>query len=198
MDLNPQIPDWTAAEGPYELADYAIANKANVLLLLNAWLDSGKELDEPNDWHTLNYWAARTRPLWTDGKGDASSDEEDHEPDPETAESGDETIVVICNRSGEENGALRPQLSFLVLMNSLRPNVCRNIRHIQHATRFRTPKIVGHDGKEGGGCKNMEYPCIILPSVYYTSEVILGTRHNHLSCFLSLLLDEILEDSRRQ
>lgn len=106
MDLNPQIPEWTSAEGPYELADYAISNKANVLLLLNSWLDSGKELDEPNDWHTLNYWAVRTRPLWTDGKGDASSDEEDHKPDSETTDSGDETIVVICNRSGEENGTI--------------------------------------------------------------------------------------------
>jgi len=104
MDLNPQIPDWTSSEGPYELADYAISNKANVLILLNAWLDSEQELHEPNDWHTLNYWAARTRPLWTDGKDDLDSDEEDHKSDLETTASGDETIVVICNRSGEENG----------------------------------------------------------------------------------------------
>jgi len=100
MDLNPQM----SSEGPYELADYAISNKANVLVLLNAWLDSEQEPHEPNDWHTLNYWAARTRPLWTDGKGDLGSDEEDHKSDLETAASGDETIVVICNRSGEENG----------------------------------------------------------------------------------------------
>lgn len=117
MDLNPQIPDWTSAEGPYELADYAISNKANVLLLLNAWLDSGEELDEPHDWHTLNYWAARTRPLWTDGKGDASSDEEDRKPDSETTETGDETIVVICNRAGEENGTHRPQLSLSTFLS---------------------------------------------------------------------------------
>ena len=43
MDLDPQIPVWMSPEGPYELADYVISNEANVLLLLNAWLDPEEE-----------------------------------------------------------------------------------------------------------------------------------------------------------
>ena len=96
MDLNPQTPDWTSAEGPYEVADYCIAKKTNLLILLNAWLDSGEETEEEKDWHTLNYWAARTTPLWTEK---ASI----HSKIGDTSE-GHETIVVVCNRVGDENG----------------------------------------------------------------------------------------------
>ncbi|KDR82967.1 hypothetical protein GALMADRAFT_151975 [Galerina marginata CBS 339.88] len=102
MDLNPQIEEWTSAKGPYEIADYCISKKANVLVLLNAWLDSGAETDEDYDWQTLNYWAARTRPLWTDGKDQPDSPIEDEKHD--ATQQGDETIVIVCNRSGEENG----------------------------------------------------------------------------------------------
>lgn len=101
MDLNPQIEEWTSATGPYELADYAKFKNANVLVLLNAWLDSKQEVDESSDWQTLNYWAARTRPLWTDGKGDQV---DVPETDPE--KQGPETVVVVCNRSGGESGMI--------------------------------------------------------------------------------------------
>lgn len=97
MDLNPQTPQWTSAAGPYELADYCIAKKSNLLILLNAWLDSGDEPDEEKDWGTLNYWAARTSPLWSDRvlhKDTKASD----------SDQGHETIVIVCNRSGDENG----------------------------------------------------------------------------------------------
>ncbi|KAF9485760.1 carbon-nitrogen hydrolase [Pholiota conissans] len=91
MDLNPQTPDWTSASGPYEIADYCIAQKSNVLLLLNAWLDSNEEPEDEEDWHTLNYWAARTRPLWAENPKDDPSN-------------GHETIVIVSNRTGDENG----------------------------------------------------------------------------------------------
>ena len=108
MDLNPQIPEWRLAEGPYEIADYCISKKANLLILLNAWLDSGKETEEVNDWSTLNYWAARLRPLWTDGSEGSASEDDTSEDQPDSKadseQRGDETVVVICNRSGEENG----------------------------------------------------------------------------------------------
>ncbi|OBZ71514.1 Protein N-terminal amidase [Grifola frondosa] len=55
---------WDIDEGPYEVADYCIAKKTNLLILLNAWLDSGAEPEKNTDWQTLNYWAARLRPLW--------------------------------------------------------------------------------------------------------------------------------------
>ena len=98
MDLNPQIENWTWAEGPYELADYCLAKKTNVLVLLNAWLyseqdtedNSDKDPDDTYAWTTLNYWAQRLRPLWAKSTSNTLGEEE--------------TIVVVCNRSGEEGG----------------------------------------------------------------------------------------------
>lgn len=78
-----------------------------MLILLNAWLDSGvqlykanepddvklesEEMSDNTDWNTVNFWAARLRPLWT-------QDEEHSKPVEKT------TAVVICNRTGEEKG----------------------------------------------------------------------------------------------
>lgn len=119
MDLNPQIGDWTLSHGPYEMADYCLSDNANVLVLLNAWLDSGKNSEEASDWSTLNYWAARLQPLWIDGTKNGEvhgSKSESDGPSPSSISSptpdgvgksdpkGKETIVVICNRCGEENG----------------------------------------------------------------------------------------------
>lgn len=113
MDLNPQTPDWTSAEGPYELADYCIAKKTNVLLLLNAWLDSKEETEEEKDWQTLNYWAARMTPLWTDKVSIHSKMSQNNDPG-----EGQETIVVVCNRVGDENGKSgRPFLDFRALLS---------------------------------------------------------------------------------
>ena len=103
MDLNPQIPDWSLLNGPYEIADHCISTKSNLLILLNAWLDSQKELDETHDWSTLKYWAARTRPLWSNSdssEDDCNQNESNSSEDPPT----DETLVLICNRTGHENG----------------------------------------------------------------------------------------------
>ena len=62
MDLNPHPPNnWTSIEGPYELSDYCLSKLTNVLILLDAWLDSGNEQD---DKHALRCWSARLRPLW--------------------------------------------------------------------------------------------------------------------------------------
>lgn len=113
MDLNPQIDDWTRHDGPYELASHCLANKANVLVLLNAWLDSGNDLEESSDWSTLNYWAARLQPLWAGDEEDRSDDHDSESEEAptstangvdESGSKGKETIVVVCNRSGEENG----------------------------------------------------------------------------------------------
>ncbi|TFK33047.1 carbon-nitrogen hydrolase [Crucibulum laeve] len=107
MDLNPHPPAlWTLVEGPYEIADYCICKKTNVLVLLNAWLDSGKETDEEHDWSVLNYWAARLRPLWN-SESESDTDSADVENIAEDLAvshvPGEETIVVICNRTGSEN-----------------------------------------------------------------------------------------------
>ncbi|KAJ3771291.1 carbon-nitrogen hydrolase [Lentinula raphanica] len=103
-DLNPVKPEtWTLEDGPYEIADYALTQNADMLVLLNAWLDSGKEEDEDIDWHTLNYWAARLRPLWIDGDAISAPDENTQEED-SGAINGKEMIVVVCNRTGEERG----------------------------------------------------------------------------------------------
>ncbi|KAI0917388.1 hypothetical protein AcW1_007414 [Taiwanofungus camphoratus] len=97
MDLNVQPPaEWTLDEGPYEMADYCIAKKTNTLIMLNAWLDSGVDGNEDRDWQTLNYWAARLRPLWAKATGVSMPNSQ--------KDAEDETVVVICNRCGEENG----------------------------------------------------------------------------------------------
>lgn len=134
MDLNPQIGDWTLSHGPYEMAYHCLSNNANVLVLLNAWLDSGKNNEEASDWSTLNYWAARLQPLWIDDTENGEAHDSNSEAgDPshpsipslapdgvDTSKSkGKETIVVICNRSGEENGK-----SLEFIQNRSRPH-CR-------------------------------------------------------------------------
>lgn len=104
MDLNAQPPAlWTLEDGPYEIAQHCIDNKANVLLLLNAWLDSGNETEEAKDWSTLNFWAARLRPLWARSE-DTEEEEEEDEPAQGDKSDGRETIVIVCNRCGSENG----------------------------------------------------------------------------------------------
>ncbi|KAH9989730.1 carbon-nitrogen hydrolase [Russula compacta] len=100
MDLNPQSP-WTIEGGPYEVADHCLKTGSNLLILLNAWLDSEKEQDKEEDFWTMNYWATRLKPLWHQTHN--SSDEE-HAQLPENSKDV-ETVVVVCNRSGVENGA---------------------------------------------------------------------------------------------
>ncbi|KZT73961.1 carbon-nitrogen hydrolase [Daedalea quercina L-15889] len=101
MDLNVLPPaEWNPDGGPYEVAEHCISTNSNLLILLNAWLDSGNDEDEDKGWQTMNYWAARLRPLWAkplvDGHGNHARDTH--------ALPGEETIVVICNRFGQENG----------------------------------------------------------------------------------------------
>ena len=110
MDLNVQPPaQWRIDGGPYEIADFCLANKANVLVLLNAWLDSGEEPEDPKDWRTMNYWVARLRPLWT-RTDDLEEEEEDSDAEQndggqyDAAPQGHETVVIVCNRCGHENG----------------------------------------------------------------------------------------------
>ncbi|TDL22151.1 hydrolase [Rickenella mellea] len=106
MDLNPQPPaHWQLKEGPYELASYCLEEVAgkprtNVLLLLNAWLDSKVDPEDEHDYDTLEYWIARLNPLWSD------LTQEQKEDETVPSEESKDTIVVICNRAGEENGVL--------------------------------------------------------------------------------------------
>jgi len=102
-DLNPRSP-WTLDGGPYELADHCLQTGSSLLILLNAWLDSGKYEDEEEDISTLNYWATLLRPLWYRMDKGSIGDHGSEPPNPN--QSGDtETVVVICNRSGDENGS---------------------------------------------------------------------------------------------
>lgn len=99
MDLNPKSPSWTFDGGPYELADHCLKTESGLLVLLNAWLDSEEEKDMEEDISTMNYWATLLRPLWY-RMGNNGEDAESQN----TSEDS-ETIVVVCNRSGTENGA---------------------------------------------------------------------------------------------
>ena len=69
--------------------------------MLNAWLDSEEEKDMEEDISTMNYWATLLRPLWY-RMGNNGSNGED--PEPQNVSEDSETVVVICNRSGTENG----------------------------------------------------------------------------------------------
>jgi len=119
MDLNCQPPaEWGLESGPYEIADYSIDQKSNVLILLNAWLDSGDQPEKDEDWGVLNFWAARLRPLW-------ASKEEDADDSSTKPREGNDTIVVVCNRCGEENDTLFAGTSAVYSMkrNSGRPQL---------------------------------------------------------------------------
>jgi len=70
--------------------------------LLNAWLDSEEEQDEEEDVSTLNYWATLLRPLWYRIGSDSRRETDSELPD---GLEDTETVVVVCNRSGVENGA---------------------------------------------------------------------------------------------
>ena len=92
MDLNVQKPfEWRSIEGPYEIASYCIAEDSNILILLDAWLESPQDVGEDHAWTTLNFWAGRLRPLWEQQNGVPANDQR-------------ETNVVVCNRTGNENG----------------------------------------------------------------------------------------------
>jgi protein N-terminal amidase len=83
---------------PHEIADYVLEQDVEILILLNAWLDSevyGYENEGIGggvvDWTTVDFWAARLNPLW--------------EKNSVYGEHGDKaTSVVICNRTGKEKG----------------------------------------------------------------------------------------------
>ncbi|KAG5638737.1 hypothetical protein H0H81_010547 [Sphagnurus paluster] len=100
----------------------------------------GEKVDtksEP-DWYTLRYWTARLRPLWrrdgrrrgsnetivsgsTNGSGvkeEAVAEEQIDEVE-EEEKPPHETIVVVCNRTGKENGISTPPFIYAVRMLSL-------------------------------------------------------------------------------
>ncbi|CAA7263962.1 unnamed protein product [Cyclocybe aegerita] len=138
MDLNPRSP-WTLGGGPYELADHCVAQNANVLILLNAWLDSKTEVEETSDWSTLNYWASRLRPLWTNGRGDdEDEDGGDTQADLGSQDEGKETIVVVCNRCGEENDTLFAGTSaiFSMIAGSGRPKLLDMMERHEEGVRI--------------------------------------------------------------
>lgn len=95
---------WTLEQGPYEVADYCISKKTNLLILLDAWLDSGTDVEDDYDLGNVNYWVARLRPLWINPEVDGGFSEEDSEDASEPE--GERTLVVVCNRFGEENGKI--------------------------------------------------------------------------------------------
>ena len=112
-------PRWTLEGGPFELADYCISQNTNLLILLDAWLDSGDGDDDDDedddgeyDYQNLNYWAARLRPLWVkEGVEGGFVEDGDQHLDMDDGEMG-KTVVVVCNRFGEENG-MSPDLGGL-------------------------------------------------------------------------------------
>ncbi len=124
MDLNPHAMLWSTEKGPFEPAEYCLSTESkprtNVLLLLNTWLDSKEDLGERWDWQTLNYWLSRLRPLWKkevdphDESNSDSDDSDDGKAPPHQSTNEDrskQTIVVICNRCGDDNGEYSERLS---------------------------------------------------------------------------------------
>ncbi|TEB40209.1 carbon-nitrogen hydrolase [Coprinellus micaceus] len=129
MDLNtlPGSPWSSLEDGPYELASYALHQKTRLLILANNWLLSEQPKapgdDGKHDCNTLEYWAARLRPLWARGEGDVGEGREKEGEEGERG--GEETIVVVCNRSGVENGITFAGTSciFSMTRNSGRPKL---------------------------------------------------------------------------
>ncbi|KIM28328.1 hypothetical protein M408DRAFT_139999 [Serendipita vermifera MAFF 305830] len=100
MDLNPG-PTTIELPAPCELASFALSNRSRVLVLLCAWLDSGQHPDTKWDLTTIQYWLGRLLPLWSTESEDLSPMNEYPVPDDH-----DETIVIICNRTGNERGSI--------------------------------------------------------------------------------------------
>ncbi|OJT15162.1 Protein N-terminal amidase [Trametes pubescens] len=160
MDLNVQPPaEWAGLDtGPYEIAEYCVAQRTRVLVLLNAWLDSKEAPEEEKDWRTINYWALRLRPLWAKAiaEGWPDSDDEDQQSDDSHSageeagrQPGEELLVVICNRTGTENGVTFAGSSSLFSMsrNSGRPRLVRALgRHQEAAVVWTYPKSQGSAG----------------------------------------------------
>ena len=88
MDLNP-AGDWSQ----YELANYCLSQNTDTLLLCNAWLDSEENGEDDTDLHTVKYWTARLRPLWDYDNGHAHN-----------ADANRDVTVILCNRTGTEEG----------------------------------------------------------------------------------------------
>ncbi|KAI0763655.1 carbon-nitrogen hydrolase [Trametes elegans] len=160
MDLNVQPPAvWNSlSSGPYEIADYCIAQRTNLLVLLNAWLDSGEEPEEETDWRTLNYWASRLWPLWakvaeegddaergSNSSGKGPSDSSGRRP-------GEEVLVVVCNRCGTENGITFAGSSalFSLTRNSGRPRLLRAMTRKQEAAEIWTYPQNSAEGARSG------------------------------------------------
>lgn len=96
MDINVQKPsEWKSIEGPYEMASYCVAENSNLLILLNAWLESPDDIGDDHAWVTLSFWAERLRPLWEQREGISANDRRG-------------TNVIVCNRTGNENGESYP------------------------------------------------------------------------------------------
>ena len=118
MDLNVQPPALWA----YEVAEYCIAQRTNLLVLLNAWLDTKCDPTSETDWSTIRYWTMRLAPLWMKVEEEDSESDSDSDADAEAGSAsasasnrtpdgehdgrkpGGEVVVVVCNRCGEENG----------------------------------------------------------------------------------------------
>jgi protein N-terminal amidase len=99
--LNPQSPSWTFNGGPYELADHCLKKRSSLITLLNTRLDSKEEKYMEEDISTMNYRATLLRSLWY-GMGNNGSNGKG--AGPQNISEDSETIVVIYNRSGTENG----------------------------------------------------------------------------------------------
>ena len=167
MDLNAQPPaDWTIEDGPYELADHCIETKANILLILNAWLDSDREINDTKDWATMNYWVARLRPLWARSEELEEEDDEsdrDGSEDEETLPEGHETIVVVCNRSGHENGMSGTLGQCrLIFKNCDRFDIRGHICHIFSQTRAWSAKASALHGQTDRRRRNMDSVALLV------------------------------------
>ena len=115
MDLNPHPPNMDDAPSPvYELAEFAVQKNARILVVLCAWLQSGDSSDSQWDILNINYWMERVRPLWERPEILSVNHAGTSFPPPalgpgttrETLEAVEdrETIVVISNRTGIEQG----------------------------------------------------------------------------------------------
>jgi protein N-terminal amidase len=100
MDLNP-LPENLTWPAPCELASFALSNRSQILVILCAWLDSKEDPRSAWDTTTIQFWIERLLPLWSKSSPDLRPMNGMEVPDDH-----DETIVVICNRSGLERGKM--------------------------------------------------------------------------------------------
>ncbi len=115
---------WSTEKAPSNLQNTVYPQKASHERTFSFYSTHGwtrkRILGNDGDWQTLNYWLSRLRPLWkkeVDPHDESNSDSDDSDDGKTPAhqstneDRSKRTIVVICNRCGDDKGEYSERIS---------------------------------------------------------------------------------------